>query len=102
MSSSSALRLRLDRRLAGLEVDAVEVVAALDVERLRHRLAAVLLLELLGRLRPGRRGQARQRQAERQGGGGHRANLQGASQPLDRSRASGSRMDTHCHAPPMS
>ena len=45
------LRLLLDRRLAGLEMDAVEVVAALDVERLRHRLAAVLLLELLGRLR---------------------------------------------------
>ena len=44
------LGLRLDRRLAGLEVDAVEVVAALDVERLRHRLAAILLLELLGRL----------------------------------------------------
>ena len=50
------LRLRLDRRLAGLEVDAIEVVAALDVERLRHRLAAVLLLELLGRLRLARRG----------------------------------------------
>ncbi len=50
------LRLRLDRRLAGLEMDAVEVEAALDVERLRHRLAAVLLLELLGRLRRGRMG----------------------------------------------
>ena len=59
------LRLRLDCRLAGLEMDAVEVEAALDVERLRHGLAAVLLLELLGRLRPCRRGQARQQQAER-------------------------------------
>ena len=50
------LRLLLDRRLAGLEMDAVEVEAALDVERLRHGLAAVLLLELLGRLRRGRIG----------------------------------------------
>ena len=54
------LRLLLDRRLAGLEMDAVEVEAALDVERLRHRLAAVLLLELLGRLRRvGRKGRQR-------------------------------------------
>ena len=77
------LRLRLDRRLAGLEVDAVEVVAALGVERLRHRLAAVLLLELLGRLRPCRRGQSRQRQAERQCGGGDRASARGARRSLD-------------------
>ena len=61
------MRLLLDCRLAGLEMDAVQVEAALDVERLRHGLAAVLLLELLGRLRLARRGQPRQRQTERQG-----------------------------------
>ena len=93
------LRLRLDRRLADLEVDAVKVVAALGVERLRHGLAAVLLLELLGRLRPCRRGQGRQRQAERQRGRGDRASARGARRSLDDSRVAGRHRDTHWTAP---
>ncbi len=69
------LRLRLDRRLAGLEVEAVKVVAALGVERLRHGLAAVLLLELLGRLRRGRMGRGQDQVCGRRECGEHKASL---------------------------